>query len=595
MSQYMSQMEINGGQALSGHRSNVQTPAKPPFIGKVTLVRGAHATLKLSDMIDQSEASQPTVATLLGIHRPDSIVIAVVSEVSIQDLSGLSHNNEGPTAGVDLVGEIRTDPQGHRYFRRGVTFYPTIGDPIAVLAEDDLALVYSAKSSTVLHVGSLHQYAAVPASVDADDMLGKHFALLGTTGVGKSSGVVVLLMELLRARKDLRVFLIDAHNEYGECFGEQSETITPKTFRLPFWLFNFEEFLEVIFRGRPQSDDEIEILSELIPEAKRAYADTASKDDPGASVYSVYSVDTPTPYRLQDMLRLMQDRMGKLENQSSRSTYRKLYRRLESVSSDVRYGFIFDSATAGGDRMADLLKQLFPPPQSGRRMTVMQLAGFPAEVTDTLVSVLGRMAFDLGLWSDGAAPLLFVCEEAHRYAPAKNGTAVGPTQRAIGRIAKEGRKYGVSLGLVSQRPAELDQTILSQCSTFFVMRLANEADQAIIRAAVSDAGASALSFVPSLGTREVFAFGEGVKMPTRLEFKRLAPENRPSADVGGSSEIEDRAAIENLYEVVVSRWRGASAGRRAEPQEGGRVQRPLDPSRYRLLKKTAVGLGDESV
>src|SRR5437588_7982766 len=131
------------------------------------------------------------------------------------------------------------------------------------------------------------------------------------------------------------------------------------------------------------------------------------------------------------------------------------------------------------------------------------------------------MAFEFGLWSDGASPMLFVCEEAHRYASADRTLGFGPTRKAVSRIAKEGRKYGVFLGLVTQRPAELDPTIISQCSTLFTMRLANDRDQALLRSAVSDAAANLLAFVPSLGTREVIAFGEGVALPTRLKFKEL--------------------------------------------------------------------------
>src|SRR5581483_6522055 len=140
---------------------------------------------------------------------------------------------------------------------------------------------------------------------------------------------------------------------------------------------------------------------------------------------------------------------------------------------------------------------LFRLPAQGKPMTVMQLAGFPAEVVDSVVSVLCRMAFDFGLWSDGVSPMLFVCEEAHRYASADRNIGFGPTRKAISRIAKEGRKYGVYLGLISQ------------CNTLFSMRLANERDQALMRSAVSDAAANLLSFVPSLGSREVLAFGEG--------------------------------------------------------------------------------------
>src|SRR4030081_3491824 len=180
--------------------------------------------------------------------------------------------------------------------------------------------------------------------------------------------------------------------------------------------------------------------------------------------------------------------------------------------------------------MADGLAQLFRVAPDGKAMTVMQLAGFPSEVVDAVVSVLGRMAFDFGLWSDGAAPMLFICEEAHRYASADRSIGFGPTRRAVSRIAKEGRKYGVFLGLVTQRPAELDPTIISQCNTLFAMRLANERDQTLLRSAVSDAAANLLSFVPSLGTREVLAFGEGVSLPTRLRFKEVPLHQRPRSE-----------------------------------------------------------------
>ena len=146
------------------------------------------------------------------------------------------------------------------------------------------------------------------------------------------------------------------------------------------------------------------------------------------------------------------------------------------------------------------------------------------------------MAFDFGLWSDGVSPLLFVCEEAHRYAPADSKIGFGPTRRALSRIAKEGRKYGVFLGLVTQRPAEIDSTIISQCTTLFVMRLSNDRDQALIRSAVSDAGANLLSFIPSLGTGEVFAFGAGVALPTRMNFKRAAAGRcGRSSEAGGNT------------------------------------------------------------
>ncbi len=185
-----------------------------------------------------------------------------------------------------------------------------------------------------------------------------------------------------------------------------------------------------------------------------------------------------------------------------------------------------------------------------------------------MVSVLCRMAFDFGLWSDGAAPLLFVCEEAHRYAPADKKVGFGPTKRALSRIAKEGRKYGVFLGLVTQRPAEIDPTIISQCSTLFVMRLANDRDQALIRSAVSDAAASLLTFIPSLGTREVFTFGSGLALPTRMRFQELPPEVRPNSEAAGSTRSDAGNNVGNeLIGAVIERWRIASMSHRAGSKE----------------------------
>jgi hypothetical protein len=271
--------------------------------------------------------------------------------------------------------------------------------------------------------------------------------------------------------------------------------------------------------------------------------------------------------------------MGKLENRTSRTVYHKLITRIETFRNHPRYAFMFENATVGGDTMAEILSALFRLPIEGKPMTIMQLAGFPAEVIDSVVSVLCRMAFDFGLWSDGVAPLLFVCEEAHRYAPADKTIGFGPTRRALSRIAKEGRKYGVFLGLITQRPAEIDPTILSQCSSLFVMRLSNERDQALIRSAVSDAAASLIEFVPSLGTREVFAFGSGVALPTRMRFAQLPPELRPNSEASGSTRSEGGRSVDrDLLTSVIERWRSASMSHHAVQEEDSRFDAPLAPA-----------------
>ena len=287
------------------------------------------------------------------------------------------------------------------------------------------------------------------------------------------------------------------------------------------------------------------------------------------------------PYLLQDLILLIDERMGKLENRSSRMNYHRLITRIETIRNDPRYGFMFENANVGGDTMAELLTQLFRLEPNGKPITVMQLAGLPVEVVDAVVCALCRLAFDFGLWSDGAMPMLFVCEEAHRYAAADHAIGFGPTRRALLRIAKEGRKYGVFLGLVTQRPAELDPTIISQCSTLFAMRMANDRDQALLRSAVSDAAANLLAFVPSLGTREVVGFGEGVPLPARLTFKTLPAHLLPRSEaVGRSAPKAESSSGKEFVRAVVERWRGAAlghkgaAGRAADRAGGGGLQEP---------------------
>ena len=301
-----------------------------------------------------------------------------------------------------------------------------------------------------------------------------------------------------RLRPNLRIFLIDPHNEYTPCFGDKAQVFSPRNVRLPFWLFNFEETIEVFLGGRSAIEEEVEILSEVIPLAKAAYLQYRSADrsrSPKSAIRKTtgFTADTPVPYRLEDLIGVVDERMGKLENRSSRLVYHKLIDAYQTVRNNPRYAFMFENREYRRRHDGRYSSHLFRLPPNGKPMTIMQLAGFPAEVIEFVVSVLCRMAFDFGLWSEGAAPMLLVCEEAHRYAPADSKLGFGPTRRALSRIAKEGRKYGVYLGLVTQRPSEIDPTIVSQCNTLFVMRLSNDRDQAFIRSATADA-TGAISF-----------------------------------------------------------------------------------------------------
>ncbi len=545
-------------------------PAARELIGRVTSISGAQAIVSLTGIVPgRRDDDHATVGRFLGILSGQVVIIGLISEIGEEKgASGLSASGTRSIARLELIGEIRTAAGAPARFQRGIDSYPKIGDGAVLMNEHELRIVYGAADADRAHIGDLQQNTNIGVHVNIDDLVSRHFAVLGTTGVGKSSGVAIILQNILSVRPNLRIFLVDPHNEYGQCFGDKAQVLTPRNLRLPFWLFNFEEIVDVFFGARPGLEEEVEILSEVIPLAKAAYLQyrggdrqLAKKRDPKNVGFTA---DTPVPYRLEDLTNLLDERMGKLENRSSRMVYHKLISRVQTVRNHPRYAFMFDNANLGGDTMADILAQLFRLPPDGKPMTIMQLAGFPSEVIDSVVSVLCRMAFDFGLWSDGIAPLLLVCEEAHRYAPADSKLGFGPTRRALSRIAKEGRKYGVYLGLVTQRPSEIDSTIISQCSTLFVMRLSNERDHAFIRSAASDAAENLLSFIPTLGTREVFTFGSGIALPTRMRFKELPAAMRPNSEAAGNTRSDAGANIrQDLIASVIERWRSASMNYKA--------------------------------
>jgi len=527
-------------------------------LGYVTSVSGSQAEVRLFPSPDP--ADRITIGKLVAIQTAVSRVIGVVSRLSVSERGATGGSSTGVAATVDFLGEIRTKDDGTPFFQKGVTDYPTYDDKVDLVRTGDITLIHHIGSGETINVGRLQLDQSVPAYIDFNELLSKHFAILGTTGVGKSTAVSLILNEILKKKSNLRIFLIDPHNEYGGCFGDMAHVLNVKTLRLPFWLFNFEEIVDVFFRGRPGVEEETEILSELIPVAKAQFASNLRSERIllRKAATGGYIADTPVPYRISDLLKLLTDRMGKLENRSSWMKYHRLVSRIESLGHDSRYTFMFNNVFIE-DLMVDVIGDLFRLPIAGQPITVMQLAGLPAEVVDSVVSVVCRMAFEFGVWSDGAAPILVASEEAHRYAPADRKLGFGPTRKALSRIAKEGRKYGVFLAAITQRPADLDATILSQCSTIFAMRMANDRDQEIVSSATPDAGVSLLEFLPSLGIAEAIAFGEGVALPTRLHFNRVPPERIPRSQTGPRVSMQGRDDIDaDFIASVVDRWREAT-------------------------------------
>jgi uncharacterized protein len=519
-------------------------PAQPADrqFGRVISCDGARAAVYSTVAAAAGGASDSwSVGKLIAIHLPASRIIGLVYDMVSNEPALADMERASVTVRVELVGEVIDRPGKPPLFRRGVTNYPHIGAPAARMRGDDLKAMHDlADSPTVVQLGEISQDENIPATVEADLMLKRHFAVLGSTGVGKSSSVSMIVRKAISVKKDLRVLILDPHNEYGNAFPDCSVSLDASTVEIPFWMLRFEEFADVAFRGRSATDEEYEILRDVISAAKAKYVVAAPTTAMGSMVSGAVlkkadagggSPDTPTPYRMMDVFAVIEEFMGKLEQRYSRYHLRTLKNRLEGIYNDPRYRFMFGKASTE-DSMQQVVSRIFRMPHLGRPISVFQLAGLPTDVVNAVCSVLARLSFDIAMYSGGNYEILLICEEAHRYVPQDRESGFLPTRQAIARIAKEGRKYGAYLGVVTQRPGELDPTILSQCSTVFAMRLSNERDQSIIKAAIADSSASTITFISSLGNREAIVFGEGVATTMRMRFGFIERKLLPSTSVG---------------------------------------------------------------
>jgi uncharacterized protein len=571
------------GERRGGHQPNER------MIGRVTYCSGARATISTAATnMTGSTADFWAVGRLISIDVGKGRVVALVYEMKTDKAGWDEEAANSVSVHVEIVGEVSDDGNGGVSFKRGVSRYPQVGAIAHKIRTSDLEIMHDLGDKRSVEVGRLTQNEDVPATVSVEDMLRKHFAVVGTTGVGKSCSVTLLVRQCLTVKPELRVLILDPHNEFSRAFDADATLLDSNTLELPYWLFKFDELEDVVFRGKV-IEEEADILRELVGLAKaQFYAEKTGQIAPGTMRKSLdqgnFTADTPTPYRLADIFKQIEDLLGQLEPRFDRLRIKSLRVRLESLSNDIRYGFMFPKGPLT-DNFAAIIGAIFRLPANGRPISIVNLSGLPSDVTNAVVAVLARLSFDVAFASEGAVHVMLVCEEAHRYVPQDPNAGFLPARRAIARIAKEGRKYGCSIAVVSQRPGELDPTILSQCSTVFAMRLSNDRDQEIIRSAISDSGSSTISFLSALDNREAIVFGEGVATPMRFKFTFQEGAKLPSAP--GTSIVTNPSASKHVPaipgpEVLVGRLRGASMG---GTSDGGWVPATSSPG---LTRKSAV-------
>jgi len=461
----------------------------------------------------------------------------------------------GVVAEVDFMGEGDTERlTGNIYaFRRGVTRYPMPGALAHVATRADLRQIYASDGRAAIGIGTVHPTKDIRAGIYIDSFLGKHFALLGSTGTGKSTSASLILHRICEAAPEGHIVMIDPHGEYISAFRDKGNLLDVSNLQMPYWLMNFEEHCEV-FLTSSGSDRVVDadILARCLQQSR-------AKNRLAAAIGKI-TVDSPIPYLLSDLVNILQNEMGKLDKGTGSIPYQRIRTKIEEVRSDPRYQFMF-SGMLVGDCMADFVAQVFRLPANGKPISIIDVSGVPSEITSTVVAVLSRLVFDFAVWArdEETRPVLLVCEEAHRYVPNErnaNGSSVG---RVLSRIAKEGRKYGVSLGLITQRPSDLAEGVLSQCGTIIAMRLNNERDQAHVRAAMPEGARGFMDAIPALRNRECIVCGEGVSIPMRVSFDDLDAALRPASDDPSfAAQWSKSGGEEAMIDRTMQRWRAQS-------------------------------------
>lgn len=581
------------------------------FIGSVRRVVGATVYATLSpDLPSTSPIVNGRVYRIgqvgsfvrvpLGFLNAYGIVsmVGAIAVTGDEVLGSITASKTECTLEIKLIGEAyRNSP-----FQRGLSAYPTVDDEVHAVTEDDLAKIYAPYGSSPVRIGSHSASESLSATLDLDKLVTRHAAVLGSTGAGKSNTVAAILKAVTGGNyPKAQVIVIDPHGEYATAFNGISRVFSignaKNPFYLPYWCLSFDELAWFLVDRRAASETAQDgNLRDKIFELRRKSAETV-KVGQGQQKLNAdeITVDSPLPFNLRDLWY----HFDRLE----RVTYNEIARTTEALVSEGNATKLisarFTPAAAGNaapfkpqplpimatytnkilqrlrDRRFDFLLQ--PGDYDGVKkdlndlvknwinhdhpITVFDLAGVPPEVIDLVVGLLSRVLFETMFWGRNLAdigkqrPVLAVFEEAHRYVPSGEGYFIqGYARRAVQRILKEGRKYGLGAILVSQRPSELDETLLSQCGTFITLRLSNGQDQGRVKSAVPDELAGLVDLLPALRTGEAIISGEATQIPSRVRVQLIEP--RPSSDDPAVSKLwADKSKCVPDYVSAVTNWR----------------------------------------
>jgi DNA helicase HerA-like ATPase len=534
-------------------------------IGYVVEVNGERALVELHvdttvPLAEDYFPGQPGSHVKIAVR--DRNVVGIVSSISMNGshLSSVPHDPACPPTGRKIADCILIGTMGEDgRFSRGVAVYPTVGQRVNMVSSGELQGIFSEYSEYGFSFGRPSQAEDQRAYINVDRFFGQHVAVVGTTGCGKSCTVVSILQQAIQKYPDAHIVVLDLHGEYASAFPENVTLIDADKVELPYWLLSFDEFQDLtVDMNEFSAKNQITVLRDALVRAREG---TVGQDRlrKGERV----TADSPVYFGIEDMLgqirnwniQMVPNIDGDMEPGPLYGAFDRFLIRLDSKVSDPRFKFMFSPTTyTDNDSLVQLLRD-FLSIDTGSKMAIVDLSGIPSEAVGVVAAVVSRIVFEFNLWNPerDRFPILLVLEEAHNYVPNRTDYKLQAAKAAIERITKEGRKYGIGTIIVSQRPKELSETVLSQCNSFIAMRLTNPDDQGYVRKLVPDSLSGLMDMLPSLRTGEALILGDCVALPTRVMID--CPDPKPM-----SSDVEFAkwwsCGIKDMdVDRIVRRWR----------------------------------------
>ena len=558
-------------------------PTSPStVIGHIIDVQGSLLTATL---VEDEQGQVPTVTigdeditigqigSYVAIRQNEVHIIAIVTRMTEQEaLAAPTIETPGDQtarlpfakriARLTPIGSLRSDGE----FDRGIRSYPTTGAEVHAIGTGEIAKLFDRFYSKGFAVGTVSTHPTLKVCLEPSNLFGRHFAILGQTGSGKSWTVASLVQRTVEVMPKAHIIILDLHGEY--CWKEDDGTcsyafpdptvrhIDARELEIPYWLMAYAELVDLLIeRSEREATNQTAFFRDCLLEGRQKENATAT---PTLGLSRV-TVDTPIYFSLDNLLDKVRaknvERVGNRQGPMF-GDFDRFLMRIESKLNDSRYDFLLKpKIRTSSASLSSLLRDFVGLGDNKVAVTIIGLSSVPFDVRPTVAAQIGRLAFEFNYWNPEYRefPILLICEEAHVYIPRASDSQFAGSRKSMERIAKEGRKYGVGLSVVSQRPHEVSETVLAQCGTFICLRITNPDDQSYIRSLVPESEGDLVSVLAGLGRGEALVLGEAVPLPTRLQFDK--PNPTPNSD---DIDFYDkwRTGPDDLnVDAIVRRWR----------------------------------------